>query len=249
MSVFTIADLHLSTNAATDKSMEVFGKRWIDYTEKLEKSWRAVVSDSDTVIIPGDISWALKLEEAHSDLEFINKLPGKKLIGKGNHDFWWATSKKMQAFFDECGFDTLSILYNNAYVIENGIVCGTRGWFLEEGHQVAVGEADYQKIVNRELIRLRISLDAAEKLQKEHFDTAGIALPINVFLHFPPVWLDFVCREFVDVLHEYGVKNCYFGHIHGGYNVPRCFEFEGISMSLISSDFLNFSPRRILLAP
>ena len=247
MSVFTIADLHLSTNAATDKSMEVFGKRWTDYVQKLEKNWRAVVSDGDTVIIPGDISWALKLDEARCDLEFLNSLPGKKLIGKGNHDFWWATSKKMQAFFDECGFDTISILYNNAYIVENGIVCGTRGWFLEEGHQVAVGEVDYQKIVNRELIRLRLSLDAAKKLQAGQLLLTGAELPITVFLHFPPVWLDFVCREFVDALHEYGVKSCYFGHIHGGYNVPRTFEFEDIAFSLVSSDFLNFSPQRILL--
>ncbi|MBE6694374.1 MAG: serine/threonine protein phosphatase [Ruminococcaceae bacterium] len=248
MSVFAIADLHLSTNAATDKSMEVFGKRWTDYVAKLEKNWRAVVNDGDTVIIPGDISWALKLEEAYSDLDFLNKLPGKKLIGKGNHDFWWATSKKMQNFFDECGFDTISILYNNAYAVEDGIVCGTRGWFLEEGHQVSVGEVDYNKIVSRELIRLRISLDAAKKLQSEQLESKGVELPISVFLHFPPVWLDFVCREFVDALHEYGVKNCYFGHIHGGYNVPRSFEFENIAFSLISSDFLNFSPQPLRLS-
>ncbi|MBQ9162009.1 MAG: metallophosphoesterase [Clostridia bacterium] len=248
MSVFAIADLHLSTNAATDKSMEVFGKRWTDYVAKLEKNWRAVVSDGDTVIIPGDISWALKLEEAYSDLDFLNKLPGKKLIGKGNHDFWWATAKKMQAFFDECGFDSISILYNNAYAVEDGIVCGTRGWFLEEGHQVSVGEVDYNKIVSRELIRLRISLDAAKKLQREQLESKGVELPISVFLHFPPVWLDFVCREFVDALHEYGVKNCYFGHIHGGYNVPRSFEFEDISFSLISSDFLNFAPQPLRLS-
>ena len=249
MSVFTIADLHLSTNAATDKSMEVFGKRWTDYTAKLVNNWRAVISDGDTVIIPGDISWALKLEEARSDLALLNSLPGKKLIGKGNHDFWWATSKKMQAFFDECGFDTISILYNNAYIVEDGIVCGTRGWFLEEGHQVSVGEVDYQKIVNREVIRLKISLDAAKKLQDEQLTLIGKRLPITVVLHVPPVWLDFVCRDFVNVLHEFGVKSCYFGHIHGGYNVPRCFEFEEISFSLISSDFLNFSPQRILLSP
>jgi len=248
VSVFAIADLHLSTNAATDKSMEVFGKRWTDYVAKLEKNWRAVVNDGDTVIIPGDISWALKLEEAYSDLDFLNKLPGKKLIGKGNHDFWWATSKKMQNFFDECGFDTISILYNNAYAVEDGIVCGTRGWFLEEGHQVSVGEVDYNKIVSRELIRLRISLDAAKKLQSEQLESKGVELPISVFLHFPPVWLDFVCREFVDALHEYGVKNCYFGHIHGGYNVPRSFEFENIAFSLISSDFLNFSPQPLRLS-
>ena len=241
MSIFVIGDLHLSTNRSTNKSMEVFGKRWQDYTERLRKNWCAVVRPEDTVVIPGDISWAMKLEEAEDDLRFLDSLPGTKLIGKGNHDFWWTTARKMTSFFDAHDLHSLRILNNNAYLVEDSILCGTRGWFLDERQQVAVGDVEYGKIVNREVIRLRLSLDEAMKLRREQETLTGKVLPIAVFLHFPPVWLEFVCREFVDVLHEYGITECYFGHIHGMYNVPRSFEFEGISMTLCSSDFLNFT--------
>ena len=222
--------------------MEVFGKRWTGYLQKLQSGWDAVVEENDTVIIPGDISWAMRLEEAADDLSWLQKRPGIKLIGKGNHDFWWATQKKMQQFFDENGFDSLRILYNNAYVVEDQIVCGTRGWFLDEHQQVTVGDADYQKIAAREVIRLKLSLDEAKRLQTEHEMTTGQKLPIVVYLHFPPVWQSFCCQEFVDLFHEYGVKHCYFGHIHGSYSLERHFVAEDIEFTLVSSDFLNFSP-------
>ena len=241
MSIFVIGDLHLSTNRSTNKSMEVFGKRWQDYTERLRKNWCAVVRPEDTVVIPGDISWAMNLAEAEDDLRFLDSLPGTKLIGKGNHDFWWTTARKMTSFFDAHDFHSLRILNNNAYLVEDSILCGTRGWFLDERQQVAVGDVEYTKIVNREVIRLRLSLDEAMKLRREQELLTGKVLPVAVFLHFPPVWMDFVCREFVDVLHEYGIRECYFGHIHGMYSVPRSFEFEGISMTLCSSDFLSFT--------
>lgn len=245
MSIFVIGDLHLSTNRTTNKSMEVFGRRWQDYTEKLRRNWQAVVTDQDTVVIPGDISWAMNLDEALSDLRFLDALPGQKLIGKGNHDFWWATTNKMNTFFEANGIRSLHVLNNNAYLAEQHVLCGTRGWFLEEKQQVAVGTVDYAKIINREVIRLRLSLDAAVRLQKEHAESTGDHLPISVFLHFPPVWLDFICRPFVDVLHEYGDPDCYFGHIHGMYHVPMTFDFEGIRMRLVSSDALDFTLHRI----
>lgn len=241
MSIYVMGDLHLSTNRHTNKSMEIFGRRWQGYVEKIEKNWKAVVTDADTVVIPGDISWAMNLDEAREDLRFIDALPGQKLIGKGNHDFWWSTNQKMTRFFEENHFSTLHILHNNAYRVEDSILCGTRGWFLEEKQQVAVGPVDYTKIVNREVIRLRLSLDSAKRLRHESAETTGRILPIAVFLHFPPVWLNFVCREFVDVLHEYDIRECYFGHIHGMYNVPRTFNFEGIDFTLTSSDFLDFT--------
>ena len=206
MSIFTLADLHLSTDSRTNKSMEVFGARWQDYISKIEKNWNAVVSDGDTVIVPGDISWATRLEDSESDLRFLNSLNGRKLIGKGNHDFWWTTAKKMNAFFEEKGLSTISILYNNAYIIEDRIICGTRGWFPDESRQVTVGEVDHAKIVNREVTRLRLSLDAAKKLQAERETESGEILPITVFLHFPPVWGDFIMREFIDIFHEYGIR-------------------------------------------
>ena len=241
MSIFVLSDLHLSTDSATNKSMEVFGARWQGYIPKIEKNWNAVVGDDDTVIVPGDISWATKLTEAESDLRFLDSLNGKKLIGKGNHDFWWSTATKMNAFFEEKGFSTLSILYNNAYIVEDRIICGTRGWFPDEAHQVTVGDVDHAKIVNRELTRLSLSLDAATKLQAEH----GAGLPISVFLHFPPVWCDCVMEEFVAALKESGVQECYFGHIHGAYNAPGRFEHDGIKFILTSSDFLSFYPLKI----
>ncbi len=242
MSVFTLADLHLSTDSKTDKSMEVFGARWQDYMTKIEKNWNAVVSDSDVVVVPGDISWATRLEDAESDLRFLNSLNGKKLIGKGNHDFWWTTATKMNAFFEQKGFSTISILYNNAYIVEDRIICGTRGWFPDESKQITVGEVDHAKIVNREVTRLNLSLDAAKKLQSEFEIENGKILPITVFLHFPPIWGDFIMREFIDIFHEYGIKECYFGHIHSAYSQVGKFDFEGIKFTLVSSDFLNFHP-------
>ena len=237
MSLFTIADLHLSSDGT--KSMDKFGSRWQGYMQKLEKNWRAVVKDHDTVIVPGDISWSLKLEDSLDDLVFLNSLPGTKLIGKGNHDFWWATASKMKSFFEEHELNTLRILYNNAYLLENRIVCGTRGWFVEESQQNTVGTVDYARIVNRELIRLRMSLDDAVKVRKENGDET---LPILVFLHFPPVWKEFICQEFVDTLKEYGIKSCYFGHIHGVYYERPKFQFEGINFTICSADYLNFVP-------
>ncbi len=240
MSLYVMADLHLSSDGS--KSMAVFGSRWVDYMEKIRKNWCAVINEEDTVIIPGDISWALKLEDTLADFRFLDSLPGKKLIGKGNHDFWWSTVSKMTAFLEQNGLSSIRFLYNNAYRMEDCIVCGTRGWFLEENQQNTVGEVDYSRIVDREVIRLRLSLEEAKRLQTESEEKP---LPILVFLHFPPVWNGFVCREILDVLHEFGVKSCYFGHIHGAYYAPRMTEFEGIELILISADFLQFSPMPI----
>jgi predicted phosphohydrolase len=239
MSVYVIADLHLSSDG--NKSMEVFGSRWNQYMEKIQRNWCAVVTPDDTVIVPGDISWSLKLEDSLRDLRFLDQLPGKKLIGKGNHDFWWSTVTKMNHFLEENGITSIEFLYNNAFLIENQILCGTRGWFVEENQQHTVGTVDYKRIVEREAVRLRLSLEEATRLQTEN----GFLYPISVFLHFPPAWGDFVCREILDVLHEYHVKNCYFGHIHGAYYVPRITEFEGIRLVLCAADHLNFTPTPI----
>ncbi len=236
MSLFVMADLHLSSDRS--KSMEVFGARWKDYMEKMKKNWNAVITPEDTVVIPGDISWSLKLEDALEDFRFIEALNGKKLIGKGNHDFWWSTQSKLKAFWAQNGITSVDILYNNAYLHEDCVLAGTRGWFVEETQQHTVGTVDYEKILNREVIRLRLSLDEAKRIKAAD----GRDLPIIVFLHFPPVWNGFVCREIVDVLHEYGIKDCYFGHIHGAYYAPRTTTFEGIDFVLCAADYLNFAP-------
>ena len=235
MSLFVMADLHLSSDRS--KSMEIFGPRWQDYMEKIQKNWNLVVSPEDTVIVPGDISWSLRLEDSLDDFRFLDALNGKKLIGKGNHDFWWSTHSKLRAFWEKNQISTVDILYNNAHRFENCIVSGTRGWFVEENQQHTVGNVEHAKIVNREAIRLRLSLEEAVKLRGEDKN-----LPIVVFLHFPPVWNDFVCREILDVLHEFEIKTCYFGHIHGAYYAPRTQNFEGIDFTICAADYLNFTP-------
>ena len=233
MSLFSIADLHLSLTSG--KPMDKFGARWTDYTEKIDKRWRAVVNDSDTVVVAGDISWGIDLAEAAEDFRFIEALPGRKIIGKGNHDYWWPTQAKLDAFKAENGFQTIDFLFNNAYETEDYVIAGTRGWYVEEKMQQKEN-ADYDKIVARENGRLRLSLDEAAKLR----ESSGKA--ILVYFHFPPVFGDFRCGEFIETMKEYGVKNCYFGHIHGNYYVPKTTETDGISMTLISADYLNFIP-------
>ena len=240
MSIFVIADLHLSSS--TDHPMDVFGSRWQCYTQKLCRNWQAIVAPEDSVIIPGDVSWAMNLPQARADFELLEALPGTKYLAKGNHDFWWETAAKMNRFFDEHHFSTLRLLYNNAYVLEDFIVCGTRGWFVEEGQQVTVGDVDYAKIVNREVLRLKLSLDAAKALQVgEHANKE-----ILVFLHFPPVWNGFECREILELLETYGVRRCYHGHIHGIYTVPPHRRVGNLELTMIASDFLDFMPKKIL---
>ncbi len=239
MSVFVIADLHLDT-LTNQKSMEVFGNRWQGYIAKIQKNWNAVVGKNDTVIIPGDISWALTLEDSLEDLKWIDALNGKKVIMKGNHDFWWSTATKMNRFFCENSIDTISILYNDAIEIENYVIAGSRGWFVDKSIQPQKGvNADHEKIINREIIRLRMSLEKAKKLQAE------TKKEIIVCLHFPPIWRDFECSQILDILDEYNVKRVYFGHIHGCYTQSAAFYHNGIEFRMISADFLDFIPQII----
>ena len=229
MAVFVLADLHLSLSS--DKPMDVFNGRWQNYQEKIDRRWRDIVKPCDTVIVPGDISWAMTLEEAIPDLKFLDALPGKKIISKGNHEYWWSTALKIRKAFEENGITTIELLHNNALLAEDLAICGTRGWFTESN---APRNSDYDKIVAREAARLRRSLEAAQC----DFPNAQKL----VFLHFPPALEDFVCPEIISVIKEFNVKRCFFGHIHGKYQIPRAYDFEGIEMRLISSDFLDFYP-------
>ena len=250
MAIFTLAVLHLSTNTKTDKSMEKFGVRWTNYRARLEANWHRVVSDEDYVICPGDISWATTLEESVSDFAFLDSLPGKKLIGKGNHDFWWNTAAKMNRFFCEHGFTSLSILYNNAYLLPGAVVCGTRGWFSDKKIQNTVGEVDFDKMVARETGRLRLSLDAAKQLQNAHAAESGKKLPICAFLHFPPVWMEFVSVPFLELLREYDVRVCAFGHIHNVTVLPPEVTAAAPPQFLFcAADYLEFLPKLIALPP
>ena len=242
MSLYVISDLHLSTNENTNKSMEKFGSKWKDYHKKLEKNFRAIINDDDTIVIPGDISWAMTLDEATSDFKFLDSLPGKKIIGKGNHDFWWSTATKIKAFFKENEINSIELLHNNAYALEDCIICGSRGWFYDEKQQKTVGEVDYEKIVAREAQRLEISLKEAMLLKESNSD-----LPILVFLHFPPLYGDFVCEPILSVLKKYGITNCYYGHIHNNYSIPRQFNYDEITFTMVAADYLNFCPMPIFL--
>lgn len=238
MSLFVIADLHLS--GAVNKSMDVFGRRWAGYTDRIKSNWSHLVNENDTVIIPGDISWGMSLEEALPDFKFIDALPGKKYFLKGNHDFWWNTISKINAFFESNDIKTIEIIQNNAFVVENFIVCGSRGWFSDERYQNTVGSPDFKKVVSRELIRLRMSLDAAKRLKDEN-----PRHEILCFFHFPPALGSFKCDEFISLMSEYGVKRCYFGHIHDPNVNATEFFCDGISMNLVSADHLEFVPKYI----
>lgn len=236
MGLFVLSDPHLSLG--TDKPMDVFGKRWEGYTEKIREGWLKTVGPEDSVVIPGDISWGMTLEEALPDLRFLDALPGTKYLGRGNHDYFWNTAAKMNRFFSETGLSTLRLFYNNAVYAEGMILCGTRGWFTEEKN--APKDADYRKIVLREAGRLGISIAQSEKL-KERYPEAETA----AFFHFPPVFREYVCPELVELLKENGIRRVYYGHIHSVYDEPPETEYEGITFSIVSADYLGFVPKRI----
>ena len=226
MAIYAIADLHLSLG--TDKPMDVF-RGWQDYTQRLKTNWENIVTENDTVVIPGDVSWAMRLENCIEDFSFIDKLPGKKIILKGNHDYWWSTMKKMQEFVKDNNFETISFIFNNSYVVENIAICGTRSWLFD------IGEEQDAKIMNRELLRLTASLKSAGDNEK------------IVFLHYPPIGNNTRSQQVIDILQEYKVKKCYFGHLHSDsirYAVQG--EHDGIEYKLISSDSLNFLPYKIV---
>ncbi|MDO4460120.1 MAG: metallophosphoesterase [Clostridia bacterium] len=225
MSVFAIADLHLSLG--TDKPMDVF-KGWTNYVDRLEQSWRLLVKPEDTVVIAGDISWAMKLEETEADLAFLHSLPGRKLLLKGNHDYWWSTKTKINNFLAEKGYTDIEIIHNSAVKIGNIGICGSRGWMYNSDSE------EDKKIINREVGRIRTSIEECIKLGIE---------PV-VFLHYPPVYDVFVCHEILNLLKEYNITECYFGHIHGAQAAKRAIqgEYDGIAMHLISCDYLNFTP-------
>lgn len=233
MALFVLSDTHLSIES--DKPMDIFGSRWKEWAEKIQKNWLSVVKETDTVIIPGDISWAMNLKEAEKDLMFIASLPGSKIFSRGNHDYFWTSLKKMKEFFSERGFDNVEFLQNNAVLCENKIVCGSRGWFYDES--CAPKNSDFEKISAREALRLDMSLEHAEKLRESHPGCELIA-----FFHFPPVFGDFVCEKTVSQLKEHGITQVYYGHIHGNYHLPQSVEYDGIRFSIASADYLNFTP-------
>ena len=231
--LYAIADTHLSLSV--DKPMDIFGPRWENHHEKLKENWLRSIGPDDTVVIPGDISWGISLEEAKEDLLFLDSLPGRKIIGKGNHDYWWATLNKINAFFAENDINTISILYNNAFFCENKIICGTRGWINEFGVKT-----EDERIIKREATRLELSLREGVKLKEEHPESE-----ILVFLHYPAVFGEFINYDIVDVLYRYGIENVYYGHLHGVRENQLDKEYIDIKFHMIAADYLDFKPMPI----
>lgn len=224
MSVFTLSDLHLAIGEP-DKSMEIF-RGWNDYISRIEKNWNSVVQEQDTVVIAGDVSWAMKIKDLLPDFTFLDSLKGEKIIIKGNHDLWWDTASKFDRFVSQNKLSTLKILHNSFYERCGIALCGTRGWFFEEG-------SGDEKILKRELLRLERSLSLAAQTDLE---------PI-VFLHYPPIFCDIECNVITDMLKQYNVKRCFYGHIHGsGFHRAFNGERDGIFYRLVSVDSNDFTP-------
>lgn len=228
MALYAIGDLHLCLGAP--KPMDIFGGAWTGYMEKLKQGISAIRAD-DTTILLGDLSWALDLQEAKADFEWIHNIPGRKIILKGNHDYWWSTAAKFYKFCQENGFSDQFILNNNHYEYDGWAICGTRGWFFEEERS---GQHD-EKVFRREMMRLEASLKSAGDLPK------------MVFLHYPPRYKGYTCEPILELLSSYGVRKCYYGHLHGAsHGLAMEGIWDGIEFRLVSADRLNFQPLRIL---
>ena len=227
MALYAIGDLHLSLNS--NKPMDIFGEDWHNYVERIREGFSAL-TDEDVTVLCGDLSWGMSLEESLEDFRFIDALPGKKILMKGNHDYWWNTAAKMTKFFEEHELTTMSLLHNNCLFYGDKAICGTRGWFYELDNQGTHNE----KMLLREVGRLETSLKAAGEREK------------LCFLHYPPIYQGYRCPEIMRVLSEYGVKECYYGHLHGASH-RRAIEGtrEGTLFSLVSGDFLGFKPKKI----
>lgn len=227
MALYTIGDTHLSLSR--DKPMDIFGEKWKDHAEKLKSGFSAVGQD-DLTVICGDLSWGMGIEETKEDFLFIDALPGRKIILKGNHDYWWSTATKTRKFFEQNGISTIDILYNNCFDYGDYAICGTRGWFYEEEK----GNEHDAKIMHREIMRLETSLNAAGDKKK------------LVFLHYPPVFQSYRCEEILQLLKKHEVRLCCYGHIHGkGCNFAFNGWMDGTEFRLVSADFVDFTPVRL----
>ena len=224
MALYAIGDLHLSFEA--DKPMDVFGKLWTGYVDKL-RAGLSVIGPEDTTVLMGDLSWSMDLDHAVEDFAFMNAIPGRKIILKGNHDYWWTTASKFYKFCEAQGFSNMEILNNNCYFYGQTAICGTRGWFFEEER----GGGHDAKILNRELMRLEASLKAAGDREK------------LVFLHYPPVYRGYRCQPILELLHRYQVNRCWYGHLHSeSHKLAIIGEYEGIDFRLAAADYTGFRP-------
>jgi len=236
MSIYVIGDLHLAFGE--NKPMDIFGDNWTNHSEKIKQDWLSKVKDEDTVILAGDFSWAMKLQNTIQDFEYLNELPGKKILLKGNHDYWWTTVTNMKKFLNENNIENIDFLYNNSFEIEDKIICGTRGWALSQEN-----ETEDQKIIDRELNRLKLSIESG-------IQNFGTTKEIIVFLHYPPITQTNILKnettEFMKILKEYGIKKCYYGHLHGlGIKEAVNGNMDEIELKLISCDAVDFKLQKI----
>lgn len=229
MSIYTIGDLHLSFHE--NKPMSVFGDNWKEHEERIKKNWENRITEKDLVVLPGDFSWSTYIDDTYQDFEYLNKLPGKKLLLKGNHDYWWTTVTSMKKFLQKNNFKNIDFLYNNSYEYENYIICGTRGWSMTD-------EEEDKRLVKREASRLELSLKEAMKKYEEGKE-------IIVFMHYPPITNNNLAKneinEFIRLMQRYNIKKCYYGHLHSS-SIKEAVEGEyfGINFKLVSADGLDF---------
>lgn len=229
MATYAISDLHLSFG--TNKPMDIFGAKWKNYEEKIRKNWNSVANASDIILIPGDISWAMSFKEAVKDFEYINNMKGQKIFLKGNHDYYFSTKKKVNEFLKDNKFSSIRVLFNDAIDTEEYIICGARGWGKTENKDKQLDE----KITRREEGRLRMSLEMGKKIQEAYLGK-GIEKNILVAMHFPPF-----TGKFKEILEEYGVKKCIYGHLHGfGHTLVKEGIIDGIEYVMVGCDYTGF---------
>lgn len=224
MALYVIGDTHFSELG--NKPMDVFEGKWTNYREKLIDGFESTLTEKDLLVLCGDFSWGMNLEEALPDFRLLASFPGKKLLLKGNHDYWWTTLSKMRNFLESNSINNVDFLHNNCHVYENRIICGSRGWYNEDCEQ---------KIFNRELIRLEASLKAAGEERE--------GMEILCFLHYPPFDKDERTSPLTKLIRSYGVRRCFYGHLHG-QSIKNAFsgELDGVHYSLISADAIGFRP-------
>ena len=229
MAIFAIAELHLSFNE--NKPMNIFGEKWQNHEEKIKQDWLKKVTEKDTVLLPGDFSWSMYLKDTKADFEYLDKLPGRKILLKGNHDYWWSTLNKMQKYVEENNFKNIDFLYNNSYEVEGNIIAGTRGW-------VQSNEQEDKKMINRESIRLELSI-------KDGIQKFGEDKPIIICMHYPP-YINYnkqnlIDSPFIEIMRKYNVKKCIYGHLHGE-SIKEAIQgnIKGIDTTLVSADGVDF---------
>lgn len=233
MSIFVIADLHLSFE--TNKPMDIFGDNWENHDKKIAENWKNKVKENDLVVLPGDFSWAMSLEETYQDFKYLSQLPGKKLLLKGNHDYWWNTLKKMREYLQNNKFENIDFIQNNYYEFEDKIITGTRGWIIND-------KDDDKKVLRREKLRLEMEL---ESITKQY----GNRKEIIVFMHYPPYEKvnEKIEYPFAEIFEKYNIQVCYYGHLHGlqAYGNIEDFTFNNVEYKLISADYLKFDLLKI----